>query len=271
MISIAASFEGIVPDIFAGSKTATTGVTHRSSMAGVKTFQLWDRGDNLSGVKNYILHGSLFSSFHPDLKFFLDSLRSEAISNLRELCEEVSSLFRHMLYLSFGEKRYTESEEKEVWEYALVFLEVYFNEMYKHRSKAGQITTYKDPLVANGLAMWATIQSISEHRTFRDNRFRDDPRIFPKLQQHITKSYVRKNEVAGINTLVKHLRDDVNDLQSDQKDILDVLKRLEAKLGRVQQQCGGGGGDDDAGAGAIKLGKNAKKRKEKRAQEGTNE
>ena len=284
MISVAASFESVIPDIFAGSKTAAGSVSHRSSMAGVKTFQLWDRGDNMSGVKNWLLEGvvhldrnlaqqvdSLFSSFHPDLRFFLDSVRTESITLLKELCEEVSSLFRHMLYLSFGEKRYTEAEEKEVWEYALVFLEVYFSEMFKHRSKAGQIASYKDPLVANGLAMWASLQCISEHRVFKENRYRDDPRIYPKLQQHITKSYVRKNEITGVHTLTRHLRDDVSDLQADQKEVHEVLKRLEAKLGRVQQQCGGGGGDDDAGAGAVKLGKNAKKRKEKRAQAGTDE
>ena len=80
---------------------------------------------------------------------------------------------------------------------------------------------------------------------------------------------MRKNEIAGFTTLVSTLRDDVRDLQADQRDIRDVLIRLEAKLGRVQQQCGAGGDDGDAGAGAAKVGKNGKKRKEKRAQDGT--
>eukprot|EP00956_Cyclotella_meneghiniana_P032787 scaffold91465_cov37-Cyclotella_meneghiniana.AAC.3 len=282
MISVSASFESVVPELFAGAKAAAREVSHRSSMAGVNTYQKWDRGDNLSGVKPYIEKGlddlertlsqqvsALFSSYHPDLRYLLDFMRTEAIAMLKEWCAEISNLFRHMLYLCFGEKRYTESEEKEVWAYALVFMEVYFAELYKHRSKARQIGSYECNLMANGIAMWAVIQSHNEHRVFRANRYWEDPRIFPKLQEHITKSYVRKNEIAGFTTLVSTLRDDVRDLQADQRDIRDVLIRLEAKLGRVQQQCGGGGDDGDAGAGAAKVGKNGKKRKEKRAQDGT--
>ena len=151
-------------------------------------------------------------------------------------------------------------------------MEVYFAEMFKHRSKASQIGSYKDPLVANGLAMWATIQCIQEHRVFRENRYRDDPRIYPKLQQHITKSFVRKNEMSNLNTLVAHLRTDVGDLQADQKEFRDFLIRIEAKIGRIEKQCGGRGGNDgDAGGGAAKLGKNVKKRKDRRAQAGANE
>ena len=110
---------------------------------------------------------------------------------------------------------------------------------------------------------------IQEHRVFRDNRYRDDTRIYPQLQQHITKSFVRKNEMSNINTLVTHLRTDVADLKADQKDMRDFLILIEAKLGRIEKQCGGGGGNDgDAGGGAVKLGKNVKKRKERRAQAG---
>eukprot|EP00956_Cyclotella_meneghiniana_P037310 scaffold136770_cov60-Cyclotella_meneghiniana.AAC.2 len=105
---MSASYESTVPDLFAGAKVASATVSHRSAMAGVKTYQLWDRGDNLSGVKNYILRGlvnferihsqqvtSLFSSYHPDLSYFLDFLRTECITLLKEWCEEVSSLFRY--------------------------------------------------------------------------------------------------------------------------------------------------------------------------------
>eukprot|EP00956_Cyclotella_meneghiniana_P014993 scaffold22722_cov51-Cyclotella_meneghiniana.AAC.3 len=150
-------------------------------------------------------------------------------------------------------------------------MEVYFGEMYKHRSKASQISSYKDPLIANGLAMWAAIQTIQEHRVFRDNRYREDPRIFPRLQQHITKSYVRKNEFSGVTTLVTNMRQDITDIQGDQKDMRDFLIRLEAKMGRIEKQCGYNGNDGDGGAGAVKLGKNAKKRKDKRAQDGDQE
>ena len=270
----AASFETTVPELFAGSKSSQQNdVSARTTFNGIKTPAMWDMGDGETGVKNFIEQGllsflreqmiqvdTLFGHTCPDFKSFVDDMRAEAAAGLRDFCQEVSALLQNMLHLSFGTKRYSEAEEKQVWTYVLVLCHVYFHEMHKVRCSARNLNGFSDNIQATGIAMWASIQGIAKHREFKACEFREHPRIFPKLHQYVTQKSARREELEAFTQKVKTLSADQSDLSAEVESLAATVARLESKLGRGQQA---GGGDEDGGAGGGGGGK--KRRQKKRA------
>ena len=212
MLAAAASFESMVPELFSGAKSQQSDVSSGSVLNGIRTPNMWDRGDQETGVKNFIEQGlrkllpqqaaqaeTLFGRTHPDFQSFVDHMRAEAAAGLRELCMEISSLHQNMIYLTYGDKHTTESQEKDVWIFPQILCQVYFAEMDKVRSIARNLNAYDDPLTANGVAMWASIRAIGVHREFKKHDFREHPRIFPKIHTHVTQQNVRSGEFQALS------------------------------------------------------------------------
>eukprot|EP00956_Cyclotella_meneghiniana_P005193 scaffold6474_cov23-Cyclotella_meneghiniana.AAC.6 len=272
-MKVALSFEAPVPAILAGTNRPTDPqLTHRSHFGAITSHKFWDAGDSRSGMVNWIKQGwhvlersttqqvdTLYSQSNPDFARFVTAMMRETGNQLLELCDEVSNLHSNLLHLSYGQKNWSDAEKKETWAYVLVFLDVYFQAHFKKRSLAKNLHGYTSPLVANSVAMWATIQSIEVHRQFKKASFREHPDVYPKMQTHLTQNCVRKNEFQGVAATVAAAQEDVEVLQQEQSRILDLLIRLEAKMGRLAQQCGS--------PGAVAIGDKRKKRAAKKALE----
>eukprot|EP00956_Cyclotella_meneghiniana_P024773 scaffold50352_cov40-Cyclotella_meneghiniana.AAC.3 len=279
---IAVSFESPVPELLADSRQTGSAhpVTSRSSLGALTSYRNWDLGDSMGGITNVIRQGlvvlersvsqqteTLYGQTNPQYKQLIDAMRAESSALLIGLCDEVSALHTNLLHLSYGAKNYSDAEKKETWEYCLVFLDVYFAEQFKKRSFARGLNSYPSATMAKAVALWATVQGIQVHRDFKNQRYREHPRVFPKMQTHLTQNCVRRNEFAGMATTFVVAQQDIEDLQSEQTRLREVLVRLEAKLGRVANVCGapdeGGGGGGFGGAAAV--GDKRKKRAAKRA------
>ena len=275
-LSVAASFETQIPPIFAGKKGANKDVTNQVPLLGVKTSSLWDEGNATTGVKAFLeggvenLEGSfpsrietIFGREHPDFKALADHMFAESCQSLREFCHEVTTLFTNLRFQTYGGRTCSAAEQVQIWETTLIFVEVYFHEMFNCRSQARHISAYEDELTANSVALWASLQAHRIHRQFKKEKFREHPRLFPKLQAHFQKTCVRTESFAPLAAKVATAVEDISDLQKDLAELTKAVNRLASRIGR---ECGGQGADDGAAAaGGKAMSERAKKRQKKQA------
>ena len=79
----------------------------------------------------------------------------------------------------------TLAQQKEVWHLALTFPMVYWEELAKAWHVASGLHSYDDPVLANAVMMWATIQAHHKHAEFKCYCFHEHPRIYPKVFTHL--------------------------------------------------------------------------------------
>ena len=109
-------------------------------------------------------------------------------------------MYRNLLTRACGHcTSYTAVQKAEAWQQVLILLQVYFHEVSKVRGGARNLTNYKDPKVANSLAMWACLSSLRVHDAFERNLYREHPRIAPKLTGYILTTVLRKGELAPVD------------------------------------------------------------------------
>eukprot|EP00956_Cyclotella_meneghiniana_P025506 scaffold53366_cov36-Cyclotella_meneghiniana.AAC.3 len=211
-----ASFEVTVPEIFTGGGPSQGPGADASKLtslfAGVKTFELFDGGDGESGVFNYVKinlreilpqakqeASALFRLTHPGLLSFLDLMRDRAAGAVLDLLKECGELYRNLLTKACGMcTSYTREQKAEAWQQVLILLQVYCQEVSRVRASARNLNNYADPMLANSLAMWASLSALRIHDTFQDNLYREHPRISPKLTGYILTTVLRKGELTPV-------------------------------------------------------------------------
>ena len=139
----AASFKCTYPQIFAGSaKQDVTAAAGIAKFTNIKTYNEWDRGDEESGIRNYIkmsvleLHTQMntlvATTFggpeNAPLTAFLNNLYTLTVTALNELVDNLTELFVHLCFLSYGNVVCTPAQIKECWEFCLVTLQVWCQE-----------------------------------------------------------------------------------------------------------------------------------------------
>eukprot|EP00956_Cyclotella_meneghiniana_P032555 scaffold90111_cov54-Cyclotella_meneghiniana.AAC.4 len=215
-ITAISSFETMVPEIFSGIGAAAAPGVESSQLtrvfAAIKTFDLFDAGDGETGVLNYIRLNlrdflpqqhqeveALFGTICPGFLIFAGLLRDRASSALDGLFKECVELYRNLLVRACGHcSSYTQTQKAEAWQQVLILLQVYCHEVSKVRAGARNLGNYKDPTMANSLAMWACLSALRVHDDFQRNLYREHPRIAPKLTGYILSTVLRKGELASV-------------------------------------------------------------------------
>ena len=214
-LTAAASFEALIPEILTGSATATpdaTASTLTNTFEQIRTFEHFDGGDGETGVLNYVLTNlrtylperniladQLFSREYPAFYTFLGTLRDRSAAALEELFKECGELYKNLLTRACGTTTGCSREQRsEAWQQVLIMLQVYWQEVAKARAVAADLSSYKDPAMANAAAMWACLGALRVHDSFKVNLFREHPRIAPKLTTYIISTCARRGDMLGI-------------------------------------------------------------------------
>lgn len=213
-----ALYETQVPELFGGPKVSKTDMSSQANFSAIKTFDLWDCGDGETGVKNYIELSlqdylpqqateadTLFGASHPEFLSFIDLLREKAATAVQDIMNECSELYKNLLVKAWGTSAtYSAAQKADAWGQVLIFLQVYYHEMAKARAGARNLNSYSDPLIANSMAMWASVSALGVHDKFRACQYRDHPRIFPKLNSYFLQRSLRKSDLTAVqDDLVK--------------------------------------------------------------------
>jgi hypothetical protein len=116
-LCVAALFECTYPQIFVGpAKQDVSAAAGIAKFANIKTHEDWDRGDEESGIQNYIkkgileLHSQMITLVsttfgapeHASLATFLNALYTLTVQGLNELVDNLTELFVHLKHLSYG-------------------------------------------------------------------------------------------------------------------------------------------------------------------------
>jgi hypothetical protein len=219
-----ASYETQVPELFGGARASKTDMSSQANFSAIKTFDLWDCGDGETGVKNFIELSlqdylpqqateadTLFGSSHPEFLAFIDLLRQKAATAVQEIINECSELYKNLLVKACGIcTTYTSVQKADAWGQVLIFLQVYYHEMSKARAGARNLNSYSDPLIANSMAMWASVSALGVHEKFRACQYRDHPRIFPKLNSYFLQRSLRKADLLAVQEELTKLKSTVS-------------------------------------------------------------
>lgn len=258
-----------VPEALAGSASSRSDLTHW--FGALKDANMWDAGDGIRGTKNEILRGiatigevhrsqlvARFQDEHPEFFRFCDLCLSESVQEFKDFAEELSSFNQNLLSMSYGPNP-TVAQQKEVWPLALTFPMVYWEEIAKARHVASGLHSYDDPTLANAVMMWATIQAHHKHAEFKRYRFREHPRIYPKVFSHLFRRCAHRSSLDAIQDTAdaaKALATATRSSNLEMKARLDGLVSTVDNLKRMQPRAlpaggagGNGGGDNGYGQG----------------------
>jgi hypothetical protein len=230
-----ASYETIQPEIFSGCRTSRTDVTSTANFCAIKSYDLWDSGDGETGVKNFIDQMLLdfvpqfaaqveqvFGDTHPEFCELAVLICQRSATALQELTREMSDLFITLRTKTFGQSSsYTKAQDAESWNFVLILLQVYCQEMAKPRSMGRNLNSYHEAKTANALAMCATVGALGVHARFKSFQFREHPRIFPKLQSYTLQKCLRKSDIEALEADVKKAQSVATRVETDCK----TLKR----------------------------------------------
>ena len=258
-----------VPEVLAGSASSRSDLTHW--FGALKDANMWDAGDGIRGTKNEILRGiatigevhrsqlvARFQDSYPEFFRFCDLCLSESIQEFKDFAEELSSFNQNLLSMSYGSTP-TVAQQKEVWPLALTFPMVYWEEIAKARHVASGLHSYEDPILANAVMMWATVQAHHKHAEFKRYRFREHPRIYPKVFTHLFRRCAHRSSLDAIQdtadaakTLATAARTSNLELKSRLDGVvstIDNMKRFQPRPPPVGGAGGPGGGDNAYGQG----------------------
>eukprot|EP00956_Cyclotella_meneghiniana_P019576 scaffold33694_cov98-Cyclotella_meneghiniana.AAC.3 len=130
---------------------------------------------------------------------FLDLLRDRASTAVMDFLKEMGELYRNLLAKACGMcTSYTREQKAEAWQQVLILVQVYCQEVSRVRAGARNLNNYADPMLANSLAMWASLSALRVHDSFQDNLYHEHPRIAPKLTSYILTTVLRKGELAPV-------------------------------------------------------------------------
>ena len=223
-----ASYETIQPEIFSGCRTSRTDVTSTANFCSIKTYDLWDSGDGETGVKNFIDQmlpaqvEQVFGDTNPEFCELAVLICQRSATALQELTREMSDLFITLRTKTFGQSSsYTKAQDAESWNFVLILLQVYCQEMAKPCSMGRNLNSYPEAKTANALAMCATVGALGVHARFKSFQFREHPRIFPKLQSYTLQKCLRKSDIEALEADVKKAQSVATRVETDCK----TLKR----------------------------------------------
>jgi hypothetical protein len=258
MLAIA-SIETLIPEILAGTSSNRTDLLH--DFGSMKSAIMWDALDGTHGTKNYIstavdhlrdgfLHrlSSEFEWEHQEFFHFCELAFQRSVVELEEFCIEVSDFNRALLARAHGEPPYTKDQEREVWPLVLIFPMVYWEEVAKVRSSAKRIKTM-DPTTATASMMWAAVQAHAKHAEFKSARFREHPRINPKVLSYLFERCANKREVVSLKAAQTSAATTMGSLKASIDQLKVQMDRLASKVGGNGGGGGGAGGGHDGGGG----------------------
>jgi hypothetical protein len=265
MLAIA-STETLIPEILAGSSGTRLDLLH--DFGAMKTSIMWDAQDGVHGTKNYIQRAlehlrdgftqrlrSEFEWDHPEFFQFCELAFSKALTAFEEFSSEVSDFNRTLLARAHGDPPHSKDQEKEVWPLVLIFPQVYWEEVSKVRSCAKRLKTM-DPTTATASMMWAAVQAHGKHGEFKASRFREHPRINPKVLSYLFERCVNKRDFL----LVKAAQTGATSTVSSMKASVDQLKVQVDRMATKVAGMKGGGHDGEAGWGPGGAGYNRQRR-----------
>jgi hypothetical protein len=256
MLAIA-STETLIPEILAGSNSTRLDVLH--DFGAMKTSLMWDAQDGAHGTKNYILRSiehlrdgfgqrlrSEFEWDHPDFYQFCELAFSKSLVAFEEFGAEVSDFNRTLLVRAHGEPPHSKEQEKEVWPLVLIFPQVYWEEVSKVRACAKRLKTM-DPTTATASMMWAVVQAHAKHGEFKASRFREHPRINPKVLSYLFERCVNKRDFLTVKSAQSGVSSSMNSVKASVDQLRVQVDRLATKVAGGQ----GGKHDGDGGGGAA--------------------
>jgi hypothetical protein len=217
---------------------------------------MWDAQDGTHGTKNYILRAiehlkdgflqrlsSEFEWEHQEFHQFCELAFNKSVMALEEFCAELSDFNRNLLSKAHGEPPHSKDQEKEVWPLVLILPMVYWEEVSKVRSCAKRLKSM-DPLTATASMMWAVVQAHGKHAEFKAARFREHPRINPKVLNYLFERCANKRDVTGLRTSQASLAASVGAVKATTEQLKTQVDRLATKVGgaKAGRQEGEGGG-----------------------------
>jgi hypothetical protein len=229
----------------------------------MKTFDMWETGDEETGLHNYIRRESLVllihlkalvaSTFlgpeHVHLVTTLHALYALTFNTVTDFCMEITKLQHHLAFQTFSTIELSPEEKKECWEFVLVAVGVWCLETSQARVCFRQINSYTDPLQANSLALYAAVQELQVCAKFKAYNFREHPKIFPKFQTQFIQKCVRKAEVAKIKKTVASFAATIKRLEGVQSKLKTQVGRLATQVGNCELKDDGKKGRKSKGAG----------------------
>jgi hypothetical protein len=271
-LTCVASLETVIPEVLAGPKSARDSLEH--NLGGMKDSLMWDAGDAIHGTKNYIERSiedispsfrsqiaAMFEDNHYELFQFLELSFERAVRAVTEFNAEIGCFDRALLTMSYNAPPYSARETKAVWPLVLTVPQVYCEEVSKIRTEARGIQHYTDPLTANAQMMWAVVCAHAKHEEFKKCRFREHPRINPKVLFHLFQSCANQAELEALSSNHTVLSTSVRNLRSNVDAMQRSLDQQNTKIGNMAQGSGGAGG---GGAGAGAPGPNARRNRNNR-------
>lgn len=172
----------------------------------MKTYDLWDRGDGVTGALNRInqtlqmKEASLLSMIdqkleaHPLGRMVCQELLSRTMIFWRELCAEIAKFYRQLLVTTFGANGpYTDASKAQCWTVVLKLVRVICSELRKVRLVAEHAWSQGDR--ATPLYLWGCLNAHRVMQDFKQMSFREHPKFYPKLVLYLFETYVAKHEL----------------------------------------------------------------------------
>ena len=203
---IVSSFQTEIPPVLAGPKESHEQAHLFNAM---KTYDLWDRGDGVTGALNRInqtlqmKEASLTSMIdqklegHSTGRLVCQELLSRTMIFWRELCAEIAKFYRQLLVTTFGATGpYSEAANAQCWTVVLKLVRVLCSELRKVRLVAEHAWSQGDK--ATPLYLWGCLNAHRVMNDFKQMNFREHPKFYPKLVLYLFETYVAKHEIAKL-------------------------------------------------------------------------
>lgn len=271
-LTCVASLETTIPEVLAGPKSARDSLEH--NLGGMKDSLMWDAGDAIHGTMNFIERSiedispsfrsqmaAMFEDNHYELFQFLELSFDRAVRAVTEFNAEIGSFDRALLTMSYNAPPYSAREMKAVWPLVLTVPQVYCEEVSKIRTEARGIQNYADPMTANAQMMWAVVCAHAKHEEFKKCRFREHPRINPKVLFHLFQSCANQADLDSLSANHTVLSTSIKNLRSNVETMQRTVDQQSSRIGNMAQ---GGGGTGGGAAGAGTPGANARRNRNNR-------
>ena len=240
-----------VPEVLAGSDT-TSSLDH--PFHAMKTYDQWDSQDGFNGTKpsiqealdqkvTEILRGIQQTyGDKPDVEDVLTGMVDKANKAWLDFAREVDSIYTNYLIQTFGSRVHTKDEKAQVWKIVITFVDVYWEEVARARVEARTVSHTTEPEKANVLMMWSALQGIAKHEEFAQSRFREHPKVHPKLQIFLFKTKASRDEITTLSNAAKAATSSSAATDALVRKLVARVETLEQKHGRLVKDLEGKGG-----------------------------
>ena len=240
-----------VPEVLAGSDS-TASLDH--PFHAMKTYDMWDSQDGFNGTKpsiqaaldqkvTEILRGIQQTyGDKPDVEDVLTGMVDKANKAWLDFAREVDSIYTNYLIQTFGSRVHTKEEKAQVWKIVITFVDVYWEEVAKARVEARTVSHTTEPEKANVLMLWSALQGIAKHEEFEQSRFREHPKVHPKLQIFLFKTKASRDEIATLSHAAKAATSSSAATDALVRKLVARVETLEQKHGRLVKELESKGG-----------------------------